>query len=205
MVSGGCLEADVIRRAGWIVRDGAAVEEYATIIEDTAEIPYGLGCGGTLGLLFEPAGAPEGEALLGAMKASLDGWKSTIVSFLPDGDRGLRRLVLDVEDAVSFASPELSMAEIAFARDIRVGGECEGRFVERIEAPQRLLVLGAGEDAKPLVEMGALLGWTVEVADSRAQLVTAERFPRAHRTTVLRRCRTGCSSGRRSDCDDAQL
>lgn len=66
--------------------------------------------------------------------------------------------------------------------------------MERIEAPQRLLVLGAVEDANPLVEMGALLGWTVEVADSRAQLGIAERFPRAHRTTVLRQ---GAELGRR--------
>ena len=184
-ISGGCLEADVVRRADWIVRDGAAVEEYATIFDDTAEIPYGLGCGGTLGLLFEPAKAPEGEALLRAIEASLDGRESTVVSFLPDGLAVLRRLVLDAQGTVIFASAGLSTARIAYAREMRAGGEYEGSFVERIEAPQRLLVLGAGEDAKPLVEIGALLGWTVEVADSRAHLVTAKRFPRAHRTTVL--------------------
>ncbi len=119
-ISGGCLEADVIRRANWIARDGAAIEEYATTFDDTAEIPYGLGCGGTLGLLFEPARAPEGEALLRAMKASLDGWESTIVSFFPDGKRGLRRLVLDAEGAVVFASAGLSTVEIACAGGIRL-------------------------------------------------------------------------------------
>ncbi len=55
----------------------------------------------------------------------------------------------------------------------------EGRFAERMEAPQRLLVLGAGDDAKPLVRMAAGMGWNVAVADGRAQLARAERFPEA--------------------------
>jgi xanthine/CO dehydrogenase XdhC/CoxF family maturation factor len=61
----------------------------------------------------------------------------------------------------------------------------EGMFVERIAAPQRLFVLGAGDDAKPLVSMGALLGWSVTVMDGRAQLARAERFPEAERVVML--------------------
>ena len=185
-ISGGCLEADVIKRAAWIARDNAAVEQYATTFDDTTEIPFGLGCGGTVHLLFEPAGAPEGEALLRAMEASLEGRESTVVSFLPDARRGLRRLVLDAAGEVVFASEGLSAEKIACARGLVPGGEYEGRFVERVEAPQRLFVLGAGEDAKPLVEFGALLGWTVVVADGRAQLAATERFPRATKVAVLR-------------------
>ena len=55
----------------------------------------------------------------------------------------------------------------------------EGIYVERQVPPQRLFVLGAGDDAKPLVKMAALLGWNVTVADGRAQLARAERFPEA--------------------------
>jgi xanthine/CO dehydrogenase XdhC/CoxF family maturation factor len=56
--------------------------------------------------------------------------------------------------------------------------------VERIGAPQRLFVLGAGDDAKPLVSMGALLGWSVIVMDGRMQLARPERFPEAERVVV---------------------
>src|SRR5206468_4206582 len=45
--------------------------------------------------------------------------------------------------------------------------------------PQRLLVLGAGDDAKPVVTLAALLGWNVSVLDGRAQLARPERFPEA--------------------------
>ena len=185
-ISGGCLEADVIRRAGWIARGGAAVEEYATTFDDTAEIPFGLGCGGTVDLLFEPVATPEGEALMGAMEASLVGVESVVVSFMPGEGRGLRRAIYGPTGEVLFASEGLTQHKIDCARELVPGGEYDGRFVERMEAPQRLFVLGAGEDAKPLVEMAALLGWTVIVGDGRAQLAAAERFPRAHRVAVLR-------------------
>ena len=78
-------------------------------------------------------------------------------------------------------------------------------FVERIAAPQRLFVLGAGDDAKPLVNMGALLGWSVTVMDGRAQLARAERFPEAERVVArlfcLRRC-AGDSAGGCCGVDD---
>jgi len=61
----------------------------------------------------------------------------------------------------------------------------EGIFAEKIVAPQRLFILGAGDDAKPLVRMGALVGWSVTVMDGRAQLARAERFPEAERVVAI--------------------
>jgi xanthine/CO dehydrogenase XdhC/CoxF family maturation factor len=42
-------------------------------------------------------------------------------------------------------------------------------------------VLGAGDDAKPVVTMASLLGWNIIVADGRPQLARHERFPEAER------------------------
>jgi xanthine/CO dehydrogenase XdhC/CoxF family maturation factor len=93
--------------------------------------------------------------------------------------------VLGADGAVKFASKGLSGAKIDCAKGLLAGGDYEGRFVEELRAPQRLFVLGAGDDAKPLVSMAALLGWSVTVSDGRAQLVRAERFPEAERVVVL--------------------
>jgi xanthine dehydrogenase accessory factor len=152
-ISGGCLEAEVVRKAGWMVRGGAVVERYSTLFDDTAEIPYGLGCGGTVDLLVEPAGTAEFEGLMEALEASLEGGESRVVTWLPENGGPLRRVVGDEE--------------------------VEGGFEERIEAPQRLVVFGAGDDARPLVQMAALMGWNVVVVDGRAQWARAERFPEA--------------------------
>src|ERR1700712_702481 len=106
-ISGGCLEAEVVRKAQWMVRDGRAiVERYSTLFDDTAEIPYGLGCGGTVDLLIEPAETPECAALMAAMAASLRGEGARVVTWLPHGTqgRGLRRLIFGAEGEVVFAS-----------------------------------------------------------------------------------------------------
>ena len=66
-ISGGCLEADLVRRAEWLARNGAAMERYSTAFDDTAEIPYGLGCGGELDCLLERTETPQCRLLLEAM------------------------------------------------------------------------------------------------------------------------------------------
>lgn len=180
-ISGGCLEAEVVRRAGWLTREGAAVERYSMSFDDTSEIPFGLGCGGTVELLFEQLATPECEALMQAMEDSLEGREWTVVTFLPGAGRGLRRVVFDARGEVLFASPSLGQEKLACARALEPGKVYDGRFVEQLEAPQRLFVFGGGDDAKPLVEIAALLGWSVTLADGRRQLARAERFPQAHR------------------------
>ena len=184
-ISGGCLEADVLRRAGWMVRQGAIVERYSTAFDDTPELPFGLGCGGTLDLLLEPADTPECQALLHAMNAVLDGERKVVVTYLPGEGKPLRRVVMDSARKIIFASSSLSETKIECARELQPGGEHQGRFVEELRPPQRLFVLGAGEDAQPMVSMAALLGWSVTVADGRAQLARPERFPGAARVLTL--------------------
>src|ERR1700734_1191767 len=103
-ISGGCLEAEVIRKAQWLVRDGrAVVERYSTLFDDTADIPYGLGCGGTVYLLLEPAGTPEFDAVMHAMRDSLNGKRCEIVTRLPEQGVALEREVRDENSAVLFA------------------------------------------------------------------------------------------------------
>jgi xanthine dehydrogenase accessory factor len=168
-VSGGCLEAEVVRKAQWLVRDGrAVVERYSTLFDDTAEIPYGLGCGGMVDLLIERTDTPECVALMEAMNASLHGEQRRVVTWLPQGNAMLRREVLNENDAAIFRSVS------APSTDVEIFAEC-------LDAPQRLIVIGAGDDAQPMVRMAALLGWNVVVLDGRAQWARAERFPEAER------------------------
>jgi xanthine/CO dehydrogenase XdhC/CoxF family maturation factor len=184
-ISGGCLESEVLRKAAWMVRDGSIVERYSTRFDDTAEIPYGLGCGGTVDLLLEPCHTAEAQALLRALEASLHGEGSRVVTWLPGEGRMMRRAVFSEDNQLIFASNDLTAAEIsqsqAHPRDLTT----DGIYSEHLAAPQRLIVFGAGDDARPLVSMAALLGWSVVVADGRGQFVTRERFPAAEQIAVL--------------------
>jgi xanthine/CO dehydrogenase XdhC/CoxF family maturation factor len=171
-ISGGCLEAEVVRKARWLAREGAVVERYSTLFDDTAEIPYGLGCGGTVDLLLEPAGTAEFAALMHALEASLHGERRQVATQLPQAGAALRRCVLDAHGKHLFHSEAGCVSEALPV------------FAEWLEPPQRLFVFGAGDDAQPLVCMAALLGWSVTVVDGRAQWARRERFPQAERVVV---------------------
>jgi xanthine/CO dehydrogenase XdhC/CoxF family maturation factor len=184
-ISGGCLETEVVKKADWKVRRGPVVERYSTLFDDTAEIPYGLGCGGTVDLLFEATGTPEADSLLQALEASLEGASFTVITWLPGDETRFARAVLNPDGSTLFASAGVAASDIAAALltdSTPLVGDGPGLvFVEHLKPPQRLVVFGAGDDAKPLVSMAALLGWSVIVVDGRAQLARPERFPEAQR------------------------
>jgi len=182
-ISGGCLETEVVAKSLWKVRNGAVVERYSTLFDDTAEIPYGLGCGGTVDLLFEPADTPELKALINALEATLLGASFTVLTRLPSADSTFARAVLSEHGKILFASDGLSASTITEALEQDEAAESR-IFIEHLVPPQRLLVFGAGDDAKPLVSMAGLLGWTVVVIDGRAQLARPERFPSATRVVA---------------------
>jgi xanthine/CO dehydrogenase XdhC/CoxF family maturation factor len=186
-ISGGCLEAEVVRKAGWMVRDGARVERYSTMFDDTAEVPFGLGCGGVVDVLVEPAETAECRAYLEAMERALRGEASVVATWLPEDGRRLGRAVFAADGGVVFVSAGLGAADIATldVTNVETGMVADsGVFVERVDAPQRLIVLGAGDDAAPVVRMAALLGWSVTVADGRVQMARPERFAEAERVAV---------------------
>ena len=59
-------------------------------------------------------------------------------------------------------------------------------FVDYVAPPTALLVVGAGDDAQPLVEFAYRLGWQVTVVDGRSHLATKERFPLADQVVSSR-------------------
>ena len=150
------------RRRGWSAK-GAVVERYSTMFDDTAEVPFGLGCGGVVDLLLEPADTAELQALMAAMERSLAGEDVTVLTWLPSESRALARAVLSSSGDFLFASagltePELVDARAGVLRRGWVENMPEGIFVERIVGPQRLFVLGAGDDAKAAGEHGCAAG-----------------------------------------------
>src|SRR6201996_1645844 len=172
-ISGGCLEAEVARKARWTARSGAIVERFSTAFDDTSEIPYGLGCGGTLDLLIEPADTSEAAALLNAMRESLAGQRRNVVTWLPENNQPLRRAVYDESETTLFESPGSSIQDFIFD--------------EWLEPPQRLLLFGAGNDAEPMTQLASLLGWRTVVLDGRAQLARPERFLAAEQVIASHR------------------
>ena len=74
------------------------------------------------------------------------------------------------------------LEELNLSRDL---GMCCGGvmtvFFERVVLPARLVVLGAGHIARPLVEFAAAVGFETVVVDEREAWADPERFPAAAR------------------------
>lgn len=213
-ISGGCLEGNVVRKAAWIARNGPAIETYSTLFDEilddsdaaaTREIPYGLGCGGVLDILLEPGTLPETDAMLRALEAAQHGetlYTATVLPSSASGSIPFARVIVRPDDArpndsIVFSSSHLSMetrSQLAsLARmgkhpdtvSIALGNAMQNVFFEPILPPQRLVIFGAGEDARPLARMAHLLGWSVAIADGRPRLAQATRFPEAEQVLVL--------------------
>src|ERR1700740_3070680 len=58
-ISGGCLEAEVQKKAWWLTESGSAVKRYSSFYDEDSEMPYGLGCGGTVNVLLERGEAAD--------------------------------------------------------------------------------------------------------------------------------------------------
>jgi xanthine/CO dehydrogenase XdhC/CoxF family maturation factor len=49
-------------------------------------------------------------------------------------------------------------------------------FVEYIKPPVSLIIIGAGNDVVPLVNMAAIMGWQTTVVDGRPHYSKQEKF-----------------------------
>lgn len=188
-VSGGCLEAEVEKKAWWLTRDGDTVERYSTFFDDDAEMPYGLGCGGTVWLLTQ-RGDNANRALAALERGVRENAAVTFLHQLSGERVGTHAAMLGEEYLWTDALPseEEILCVTAFRlRENQWHSGTDELFVEYMPPPQRLFCFGAGDDAQPVVRLGTSLGWSVVVADGRANLATQPRFPQAAQVHVLAR------------------
>jgi len=197
-VSGGCLEAEVMRRAWWLTSQGPVVERYSTQ-EDEDERPYGSGCGGVVFLLLERK--QTAGPLLALFESAFNQRMSLALATILDGSHiGERRALTSGEPLNWRSARELPEP---FATDLdritRIALETPTSFEQTIPLdgiPTRILadyrpprrglwIFGAGDDAKPLAQFAQGLGWFVAVADGRSNLITRDRFPAVDDLRVL--------------------
>ncbi len=198
-VSGGCLEADVSRKAWWFTEGGKpSVRAYDTSSEDDAVWEFGLGCNGVVHVLFERVETFETQELLRFLDTNRTARRGVVVATVVSavagtGVREGERLLLDaggvqggtlrgtpVEAEILLHTPACFLEQKSSLLHL---ANCDV-FVEWVGAPVPLVVFGAGHDAIPLVKFAKELGWHVTVADGRANYARASRFPGADRVVV---------------------
>ncbi len=176
-ISGGCLEAEVAKKAFWHTENGPTKRSYSTHAED-GDVPYGMGCGGVVHVLLERSATAE--PLLQAMEQAYRSRVGMAVATVTVGERmGERRWRVDgtMPTGAERADSLTSLAFEAFElKQTRWTGDV---FVEWVAPRTGLLIVGAGNDTQPLARMAHELGWHVTVMDGRSHLATRERFPQS--------------------------
>ena len=96
------------------------------------------------------------------------------------GGGAFEQRVLEEARALLEGAATTLLLELNLSRDL---GMCCGGvltvFLERVAMPARLVVLGAGHIARPLVELASAVGFETVVVDAREAWADAARFPRA--------------------------
>ena len=198
-VSGGCLEAEVAKRAWWLTSEGPVVERYSTL-DDDGDLPYGSGCGGVVHILLERR--KTAGLLLHALKAAFDTRTTLAIAALVEGEQiGARAFAgpsIETESTATSTTPDSTthdllreLAEDALGlqrsleRNIAIDGTPLRAWADYRAARPGLWIFGAGDDAKPLLRLARELGWFVAVADGRSHLATQARFQGADLIRVL--------------------
>ena len=196
-VSGGCLEADIRRIAREVIGNGAArVVHYETGSDDRTIWGLGLGCNGSIDIFLQRATSAPALDVLHSVRQRLehDAGAFAIATVIDGADAG-RAMILDSRGLPHGSigeGREAAVSALASRAVIdghsRLAGDGAGSrvFIDVIAAPARLVVCGAGDDARPLVACAADVGFEVSVVDHRPALLTAERFPAAARLVSLR-------------------
>ncbi len=185
-VSGGCLEQDVREVALQVIRTGEPeLRNYCSSADEIAAWDLGVGCEGQVDVYVELADARPRE------RALLDERGPFVACGVMPGKgerpgKGKRLIVTPDRTEGDLGSPDLTARALTKARellDTAVPGihEIAGRsvFFDVLVPPPQLVVLGAGDDARPLVRFAAEVGFRVVVVDRRPGFLTADRFPTA--------------------------
>jgi len=209
LLSGGCLEGDLRERARAVIETGrASLVTYDLRNSDDLVWGLGLGCEGAMHILLLPLGPQEEWQPLTHLAAALATHSPTAIGVVTEsGDASIPAgaLVLPQgQDEVPLTLPRSLSAAArasllepyvleALAAAPRSGVDSlagqDGRWrllLLPLALPPRVLLLGAGPDALPVVDFAARLDWRVTLVDHRPAYAAPSHFPLAERVVLAR-------------------
>ncbi len=191
LISGGCLEGDLVARARTVFDTGEALTvRYDLKDDDELVLGLGLGCGGAVELLLVRLAGADGFSPLGELFRALAlGQACRLGLVLASGDGAPAVGDLALRTAGDDPSPPGVLAALlgepgddmdrkrSRVRRLQTPAGSVDVLCTDIRPTPRVLVCGAGPDALPLVRQVLALGWRCTVADHRPASVDGGRLP----------------------------
>ena len=182
LLSGGCLEGDLAEYARSVIETGSArLVTYDMRGGDDLVWGLGLGCEGAMHILLLRVGPENAWQPLAHLSEAHAYHRSTSVGIVVESERAdspagtviLRGAEVDVALAAATDTGSIGWIEIDSPR--------WKLCALPLWLPPKLLLLGAGPDAAPVVEFAARLHWKVTLVDHRPAYADSTHFPMAER------------------------
>lgn len=193
MLSGGCLEGDLAERASQILKTGTPQAVTYDLRKTDDELwGLGVGCDGVMQIFLQALPKNAGYEPFASMARAWEGDNPRLAATIIDSrDSALAAgatLITKGADNIAYGMDAAATAAVdaearkvlstgqSDCRPVSVGGGVANVLFGMLIPPPRILVLGGGLDAVPLVNMAVELGWRVTVADHRPAYLADDRF-----------------------------
>ncbi|MDB5015993.1 MAG: alanine dehydrogenase [Mucilaginibacter sp.] len=203
-ISGGCLEGDALRKARLVMaQNKPMLVTYDTTDDDDAKFGVGLGCNGIIHILIEPIFPDKQHTPIQLFRQFLSKRAPVVlITLFSLNDKQAAQpgtsLLLTADEQIqgTFPDEEIKEALLADAKDVLKNGNSVTKtyvygnrftcFIELMQPTVSLVIFGAGNDAIPMVQFAAVLGWHVTLVDGRANYAVPERFPLAKKIIIAK-------------------
>ena len=196
MLSGGCLEGDLAIRAQIVIESGNPQSVTYDLGTDDDEVwGLGVGCDGLMRVFLQPLRADSDYQPFAAIADALQAASNSVVATIIESAAPLvpvgAAVLVRGDEIQSWRMDSALVSDIAAeARAVlqkmasrtthmRAGDKDIHVLLAVVEIPPRVLVLGAGPDAEPVVRFAAELGWRCTIVDHRQAYVDTGEFPGA--------------------------
>ena len=175
-ISGGCLEGDALKKALLTFTDKQnRLVTYDTSDEEDATVGIQLGCEGIIQVLFEYINNTDLNNPIELIRQAIaTRQKSVLVTlFNLKNKSGPQLGTIDTYSQETYL--QLSDKQKQWPSEV---------LIQAIEPTVSLVIIGAGNDAIPLMQMATILGWEVKVVDGRQTHAKQDRFINACQVLV---------------------
>lgn len=179
MLSGGCLEGDLVLRAATVIDSGVPQIVTYDLAQDDELWGLGVGCDGLMRVILQPLREENAFQPFADIAQTIQEGRRAWLAVVIDSDAGEARpgaAALKVQnEARAFGmgpvTAERLFRQQAAGQSGLVSADLDGTtatlLFTRVKPPPRLLVLGAGMDAEPVIRLAAEMGWRCTVVDHR--------------------------------------
>ena len=192
-ISGGCLEGDALRKAQFAIQQQQNRLEIYDTTDDDHQLGVQLGCNGIVYILFEPIRHEAADNPIQLLKeVATHQTTGVLVTFFNPQKNAPQKGTCHFYHGNETSQPypnnwqEVVPAVLQEKRSVVHHISGQSALFQFVPPLLQLVIVGAGNDTQPLMDLAHILGWRIIVVDGRPKYATRARFPKAHQVTVTR-------------------